>query len=109
MILDYDCATGDTARFTKEDHRIVSVMEHIDEHHDVDAGIVSGNHLTVKALYWDMLIGSNQNIDAAQVKIRSLLQNEMRQPAVSAADVEHAGVARHEFGEVSTENQSSSF
>jgi hypothetical protein len=93
MILHDDRTPGHARGFPEQDTRIVRVVEHIDEHHRVEAPVRERDRVAVVLLYRDASLGAHQHIESGHDDVGSNVEDRRRDRAVTAADVEQCRVA----------------
>ena len=76
------------------------MMKHVDEHHDVEAGIGVRNADPIEGPRGNLGVRSNQHVDAFDRHVGPSLRDELVDCPVPATDVEHAG-----FGGIRAANE----
>jgi hypothetical protein len=64
------------------------VVEHVDEHHRVIAGVRAGQGLTVEFIDGDVGMWPHQHVQAGDGQVRPLLHDQPGNPAIPAADIQ---------------------
>ena len=92
MILDQDSVTAHTKGFTEESHGVFGVVENIDKHDRVEAGVSVRDMPTIKRLHGDPGFAPDQDIDALNREIRAKAHDEMGDESVTTANVQDTGI-----------------
>jgi len=99
VILHNQPAAGHTKRFTQQHQRIMCVMENVDQHNPIEAGLRVRKIPSVERLYGQPDPLANQDIDALNPKIRTLVEQRSRQFSVAATNIQDTAGGRDQFGE----------
>jgi hypothetical protein len=94
VILDHEATACDPRRLGQQLERTLGVMNDVDQHDRVEAGILERNRLAVERPNLDVQPRPDQHVDALQRHIRSQPQDRGCHHAVACTDVQHAGVRR---------------
>jgi hypothetical protein len=95
VILDDNRLSSDAHCFVKQDHRIIGVMEHINEHHNIEAAFVEWYGFAVEGCCGNHSVAVYADIDSINRNIRSFVGNEASEPAVTGTNVKHGRVRRY--------------
>src|SRR5262245_43539978 len=88
VILDHYGFASHSQSFTKQNHWIQCMMEHVYKHHSIKGRIVIRYDLAIELVYWNMDAISNQDIDSTQCDVRAILRNAPAEQAIAATDVQ---------------------
>src|SRR3972149_205304 len=68
------------------------MMEHVDEHDSVKAGIAGRYPFAIVFFRWNMGARPHQDVDSLDGDVRTNLRNQLSEQAVAAAHVEHEDI-----------------
>jgi hypothetical protein len=77
MVFDHNGFAGYPHSLVKQPHGILGVMQHIYKHHGIKGRIAMGNRLAVECFDRDMGLPSDDDVDASQIDVGTLLLDEM--------------------------------
>jgi hypothetical protein len=95
VILDKNDLSSDANCLSKQDHRIGSVMEYINEHHNIEAAIAVWYRRAIECLDVDRRICAHTDVNPLDGNVWSLVSNVSSKPAVTGTNVKHAGILRY--------------
>ena len=96
MILDDDGLPGDSGRLLEEPHRVIGVMQHVDQENDIDGHLVQRQGESVEFLHRDMGPGANEDVHAGECEVRAQCPDRAPEQAVTAPHIEHRRIARQQ-------------
>ena len=97
MILEFDCLARNALGFPEHDGEVVRMMQHIDEHHDIEGFVFEREVYSIKIRYENMRVRPGGDVDVGQRHVRELLLDERVDHAVTVADNQDGpGIARQD-------------
>src|SRR2546423_98282 len=78
MILDDDSFTGHPDGFLQKLHRIIRVVQYVNEHDDIETSVVVRKYLSVKPLDRDVSLPAGEDVQTSYCDIRTLPDDPMR-------------------------------
>ena len=104
MILDDDGLSCDAGGLLEQPHRVVGVMQHVDQENDVDGQVVHRQGEPVELLHRDMRPGRTSTSMPVSARSGRWLPDRPPEQAVAAAHVEHRRTARQQRCDVARQH-----
>ena len=98
MILHNQPAARHSKRLPQQCQRIASVMQNVNQHDPIEAGLAVRKIPSVEGLHGQPDSLPNQHIDSFDAKIRTLVDDRARQFSVATADIEKTAIGRDQIG-----------
>src|SRR3972149_9871277 len=80
------------------------MMEYVDEHDSVKAGIAVRYPFAVVFFRWNMGVRPHQDVDSLDSDVRTNLRNQLSEQAVAAAYVEHEDIFGYDLRKMAAQD-----
>jgi hypothetical protein len=104
VIFDEHRCTGYARGFAQQNHWVVGVVQHVDEHDHVDTGGPERKSRAVEGTDRNFGFRPHQDIDTFDRNVRTALHNKASEPAIAASNIEYACAQREHFSDVTRED-----
>ena len=108
MILDYELPAAYPSRFAQQSFGFLGVVDHIDQHDNIELAIGERYRLTVEAGHWNVRLRANQYVKTTDSNTRLRLHDAGGEQAVPAADVQDSRTFWQEVGKVGRQHMNAS-